>query len=104
MKLKKRLEVIFISILIISTGWSLLGLYQQSRYSKEYNCDEMSYDCAYFFSSLGIPTEVIHGKKIEGFGLHCWVRLFGCIEFESTNLMFMRVSKEFDIEKIEKIN
>lgn len=96
-------EKAIIMILIFMISWSMLSLYQQSRYSNEYNCVGMSYDCARFFRSIGLSVEVVRGWRKEGFGGHCWVRLFGWLEFESTTLMFMRISEEYEITKIEVI-
>jgi len=75
-----------ITALIITAPWAVLSYYQHTRYTKDYNCDDMSYDCADIFVSFGIPTQVVHGTNPKSGPGHCWVRLWGCIDFEATSL------------------
>ena len=66
---------------------------------------EMSQECAHFFKSIGIPVQIVHGTYNATSG-HCWLLLFGFIEFESTNLfpnIWNKNADKYHVYKIEDV-
>ncbi len=49
-----------------------------------------------FFKQIGVPVQEVHGSSKDGTGGHCWLLLFGCIEFESTTLTPKFLNKNSD--------
>lgn len=83
--------IVFISVLsslffvggyyfYVSSVWN--GLYDK----KSFNCVDMSYVLGCYFKNIGIPTQMVYGHNPSNPVGHCWLLLFGCIEFESTTL------------------
>lgn len=67
----------------------------------------MSKDCEAFFERMGITTQVVNGSKLDDngniVGGHCWLILslpWGDVEFESTSLMFSKVSNTYKVYSI----
>ena len=87
-----RILKVLIALGICVVCYISVSLWWNSKYDKEnYNCVGMSYDVAKAFHSLGIPVKVVYGDPKNPNNLnhtvgHCWLVLFGCIEFESTCL------------------
>jgi len=48
-------------ISLICTIWGGLGMYQQSRYSDDYNCVGMSRDCEEFFERMSVKVWQVRG-------------------------------------------
>lgn len=84
----------------------LVSLTQAIRYNRDnYNCLNMSKDCAKVFVGLGIPTELVHGECKTDDTSHCWVRLWGWLNFESTILFpTFWFNNRYEVYKIEKLN
>jgi hypothetical protein len=82
--------VLLIETMIIVISWYAISDCWQSKYdSKNYNCLDMSIDCGHFFKSIGVPVQLVYGHHWDSetnLTAHCWLQLFGCIEFESTAL------------------
>jgi hypothetical protein len=66
----------------------------------------MSIDCGHFFKAIGVPVQMVHGSN-GGKSGHCWLLLWGCIEWESTALVphifFNRNSDKYHIYLITDV-
>ena len=108
-KIKRKTFVITIAVLIelatILSCWIWISYGWRSRYDKDkFNYVDMSYACGNFFKSIGIPTQVVYGHNNNSG--HCWLLLFGCIEFESVTLypkFWNKNADKYHIDKIENI-
>ena len=101
-----RIIVTFLIIFtIVMIGQIVLVVYQHSRYDIEnYNCVHMSKDCEAFFEGLGIRTQVMHGERTDEDGSldrHCWLKVSEW-EFESTCLMFSKVSDKYRVMYVDE--
>ncbi len=94
----------FISILLVLfigvfSSWMILSKQWNQKYDVEnYNCVDMSYDVGRFFQSIGIPTEIMYGSNPNRSTGHCWLLLWGWLEFESTSLsphFFDKISSRY---------
>ena len=97
------LLVFFICIL----SYCSICMFQMCRYDVvSYNCRHMSIDCANFFRGLGFPTQIVHGDSRDGSSSHCWVRLWGWLDFESTCLLpvFNFNEHRYVVYRVEKVN
>jgi hypothetical protein len=83
---------ILIEAMVVAISWYAISECWQSKYdSDNYNCLDMSIDCGHFFKSIGVPVKLVYGHHYDNANetnmtAHCWLQLFGCIEFESTAL------------------
>jgi hypothetical protein len=95
-------------IIIFLLIWVNVSMAWRRQYDeKNFNCVDMSRVCGRFFKNLGIPVQIVHGvSKCDSSSGHCWLLLFGCIEFESTTLypeFFNKNSDEYNVYSIEEL-
>ena len=117
MKTDDKIIIILITALIISSislGYSIKNIippyensaldslekYQRSRYNKtNYNCVHMTAEMEEFFEGIGLDTKIVYGYNNGSTIGHCWLLIElpdGYFEFESVNLRFMDVSKNYE--------
>jgi len=100
----KKISSILVPLFVIYLCWASLSVIQQFRYADNYNCVDMSKDCEAFFEGLGIRTQRLHGTRVTEDGSisgHCWLKV-GFLEFESTTLLFSKVSDKYDVYLIDE--
>ena len=94
-----------IETITIFTCWEVASVLWRQNYDvNNCNCVDMSYAWGKFFKSIGIPVQMVYGSN--NLSAHCWLLLFGCIEFESTTLFpnfFDKNSDKYKINIVEEI-
>lgn len=86
-----------IELIIIVACYSTIAMAWRSNYDREnFNCVDMSEICGDFFNSIGVPVQEVRGSSRTNGSSHCWLLLFGCVEFEATTLEFEFFDKPSD--------
>ena len=99
--------IIFLVIMIILFSYICLIMYQKSRYvCGIYDCKHMSKDCEIFFEMMGFNTKILLGYNPDNNSNgHCWLLIetaIGNFEFESTDLTFKNVSKDWIVYDVNE--
>jgi len=112
-KIKRRTAVIFyvlfIELLTICSCWVVASYLWRQKYDAiNCNCVDMSYAWGSFFKSVGVPVQMVYGSHYEPnhSSAHCWLLLFGNVEFESTTLLprfWNKNSDYYEVNIMEEI-
>jgi hypothetical protein len=96
-----------LTIIVFLLIWVNVSMIWKARYDKDtFNCVDMSSSCGGFFKSIGIPVQMVYGSNPGTHKGHCWLLLFGCLEFESTTLFprfFDKNCDRYNVDIIEEI-
>jgi len=91
-----------VAIFLILYGSMML--YQTSRYTKDFNCVDMTYEIQDILDTIHMHTVTMVGDNREGKTRHMWIGipiLDTYIHFDATNLMFFDPNIEFKNIEIE---